>query len=414
MASDKLNALMLRTAPVGKHFDGGGLFFDVQPGGGRYWRMKYRFGELERLLAIGVYPEVSLAEARRRREQARACLRDGLDPMAARRAEQRHAAAQVANKFEALAREWILVKGKRWTQDYRVAVLDHLEKDAFPKLGRMPVSEITPGDILGVVRAVEARGALTVAARVLGWIRNVLTYGVITGRLTVNPARDLQQALVPREQGHHAALPFEEVGTFLPALDTHPGKLETRIALELVVHTFLRSQEVRLARWSEFDPDAWNLAVKEQQYWWIPGARMKMRRDHMVPLSRHVRRLLARLHPLTGQGEFLFPHRYGGKGMSKSGLRKAMAHTGFTEATVHGFRALASTELNERGFREDAIERQLAHVQINKVRRIYNRAKYRQERCDIMTMWSELLEQEKQTVAMMRHLKAIALEPQPA
>ena len=258
------------------------------------------------------------------------------------------------------------------------------------------------------MRIVEARGALDYAGRLLRLIVRALNYAVATGRLVSNPARDLREALIPPEHGQHAALPFEDVGTFLLALDGHPGKLETRIALEMVEHTFVRSQEMRLARWAEFDAGAWNPDLSGRKYWRIPGGRMKMRRDHLVPLSPHVRQLLARLHPLTGHGEFLFPHRYGGdRGLSKSGLRKAMAHTGFTEATVHGFRALASTELNGRGFHADAIERQLAHVEKNRSRRPYNRAEYLKERCELMDVWSDLLVQEKQTVEVLQRLKEI-------
>jgi integrase len=408
VATNKLNSIQVRNVGPGKHFDGGGLFLDVKASGRRYWRMKYHYGGVERLLALGVYPEVSLAEARQRHADARACLRQGKDPMAVRRAEQRDIAAQVANKFEPLCREWVQVKGARWTEDYRQSILDQFEKDAFPKLGGIPVAELLPADILEVIRVVEGRGALNFAGRLLRLIVRALNYAVATGRLVSNPARDLREALIPPEHGQHAALPFEDVGTFLAALDAHPGKLETRIALEMVVHTFVRSQEMRLARWVEFDAQAWDPSVSGRKYWRIPGPRMKMRRDHVVPLSPHVRRLLARLHPLTGQGEFLFPHRYGGdRGISKSGLRKAMAHTGFTEATVHGFRALASTELNGRGFHADAIERQLAHVEKSKSRRAYNRAEYLKERCELMDVWSDLLTQEKQTAEVLQRLKEI-------
>jgi integrase len=410
VATEKLNALRIRNAGPGKYFDGGGLFLDVQARGQRYWRMKYRFGGVERLLALGVYPEVGLAEARQHHEQARACLRDGKDPMAVRQAAEREAAARVGNKFEAVCREWVKVKGAQWSSVHRQAILEQLERDAFPRLGRIPVAELLPMDILETIRVVEARGAVDSAGRLLRRITRALNYAVATNRLVSNPARDLRDALMTPARGRHAALPFEDVGKFLVALETHPGNLETRIALEMIVHTFVRSQEMRLARWSEFDAGAWDPDLRGRKYWLIPGGRMKMRKDHVVPLSPHVRKLLQRLYPLTGHGEFLFPHRYGGdRGMSRSGLRKAMAHTGFTEATVHGFRALASTELNERGFREDVIERQLAHVEKRKCRRAYNRAEYLEERCELMDAWSNLLQADKETVSMLFRLKEAAL-----
>ena len=231
MATDKLNAIQVRNAEPGKHFDGGGLFLDVKASGKRYWRMKYRFGGIERLLALGVYPEVGLAEARQRHADARACLRQGKDPMAVRRAERRDVAAQATNKFEPLCREWVKVKGARWSEDYRQSILDQFETDAFPKLGGIPIAELLPADILDVVRAVEARGALNYAGRLLRLIVRVLNYAVATGRLVSNPARDLREALIPPEHGQHAALPFEDVGTFLLALDrAGPGNLNSPIS----------------------------------------------------------------------------------------------------------------------------------------------------------------------------------------
>ncbi len=271
MATEKLNALQVRNAGPGKYFDGGGLFLDVQARGQRYWRMKYRFGGVERLLALGVYPEVSLAEARQHHEQARACLRDGKDPMAVRQAAEREAAARVGNKFEAVCREWVKVKGAQWSSVHRQAILEQLERDAFPRLGRIPVAELLPMDILETIRVVEARGAVDSAGRLLRRITRALNYAVATNRLVSNPARDLRDALMTPARGRHAALPFEDVGKFLVALETHPGNLETRIALEMIVHTFVRSQEMRLARWSEFDADAWDPDLRGRKYWLIPG-----------------------------------------------------------------------------------------------------------------------------------------------
>ncbi len=411
MAIDKLNANQIRNARCGKHFDGAGLFLQVLASGNRYWRMKYYYGGREKLIAFGVYPEVSLAEARQRRDEARTLLRQGRDPVMARRAERREAVARASNNFETVCLEWVRVKGYRWSEGHRLGVISQMENDVFPRLGCTSVAELTPADILFTVRQVERRGAFDSAGRLLQRIRSVLNYAVATGRLVSNPARDLRNVLIPPERGQHAAMAFGEVGGFLATLDRYPGNPETRIALEMLVHTFVRSQEVRLARWSEFDPGAWDPKADGRKYWRIPAERMKKRREHVVPLSPQVRELLAQLRRFTGNGELLFPHRSGGgQAMTKSGLRKAMAYAGFQgEATIHGFRAQASTELNERGFHADAIERQLAHEEANKSRRAYNRASYLEERCKMMDAWSGLLACEKRTAAMLLRLKEGAM-----
>lgn len=280
MATDKLTAAFVRIAPVGKHFDGHGLFFDVRENGSRYWRLKYRYAGRERLLACGSYPEVSLAEARRRREAARAKLREGIDPVEARRQEQAEIAGRVANSFESVTREWIRVRGARWTERHRKNVLAQMERDAFPKLGRRPVAGLTSVEVLAVLRDVESRGALDSTGRLCQRIRMALNYAVITGRIESNPVRDLDGALISPERGHHAALPWSMVPAFLKALASYPGNPETRIALNLILLTFVRSGELRGARWSEFEPGSLDAPGERLPLWTIPAQRMKCRRDH--------------------------------------------------------------------------------------------------------------------------------------
>lgn len=392
MALDKLTALVVRTAPPGKYFDGGSLYLDVQKSGARYWRMKYHYGKRERLLALGVYPEVSLAEARKRRETAKAQLRDGIDPIEAKRQEVIAAAVRLTNSFESVCREWVEVRGVRWTQRHRDNVIAQFERDAFPKLGARPVTALTATEILPVLRKVESRGSLDSAGRLLQRIRKALNYAVATSRIASNPVRDLDGALTPPTRGHHAALPWPQVPVFLKALKNYPGNPETRIALHLILLTFVRSGELRGARWQEFEPGFLDATEDQMPLWTIPAERMKSRREHLVPLAPQVVALFRELHALTGRGEFVLPHRTrAAEGMGDSALREAMHRLGFGSYTVHGFRALASTELNGLGFRPDVVERQLAHVEANRVRAAYHRTDYLGDRRTMMRKWTDLV-----------------------
>src|SRR5690606_18747053 len=299
MATDKLTAARVRTAATGKHFDGGGLYLEVTPGGSRLWRLKYRFSGREKRLALGAFPEVGLAEARRRRDEARAHLRDGRDPSEVRRSDRVAAAVRASNSFEAVAREWIATRGARWSERHRENLTAQLERDAFPKLGGRPVAELSPAEILTVLRAVERRGALDSAGRLLQRIRGVLNFAVATARCDTNPARDLDGALTPPTRCHFAALPLSKVGEFLQALDAYPGQPETRLALYLLLLTVTRSGELRAARWDEFDLAAVVVRGEAASVWTIPAARMKNRRPHLVPLAPRVVELLGELRRLT-------------------------------------------------------------------------------------------------------------------
>lgn len=393
MATNKLTSARVRTAPVGKHFDGDGLYLEVLPNDSRLWRLKYRFGGKEKRLALGALHEVGIAEARRRRDEARAHLRDGRDPSEVRRAVRVAAVVRAANSFEAVAREWIATRGVCWSERHRENLLAQLERDAFPKLGGRPVSELSPTEILSVLRDVERRGSLDSAGRLLQRIRGVLNFAVATGRAESNPARDLNGALTPPMRRNFAALPLARVGAFLAALDDYPGQPETRIALHLLLLTFVRSGELRGARWIEFDLAAKDDHGQAAPTWSIPAERMKNRRPHVVPLAPKVVELLGQLRELSGHGEFLFPHRVRPRTpMGDSTLLAGLQRMGFGDVTAHGFRALASTELNGLGFRPDAIERQLAHVEANKIRSAYHRTTYLDERRTMMIAWADMIE----------------------
>jgi len=407
MPSDKLTDSKIRQAKPAdkpyKLFDGGGLFLMVQPGGSKLWRLKYRFGGKEKLFALGSYDKgVSLKRAREERDKARNQLVEGIDPSAAKK-EVKHAERdQAENTFRAVALEWAETYGARWTESHRERVIASLEMDAFPALGYLHIKEITPPMVLEVIRAVESRGALDVASRVLQRTSAVFRYGIQTGRLTYNPAADMKGVLKTRKVEHRAAISRDELPDFLKKLDSYPGDLETKLALRLIMLTFVRTGELRGARWEEFDLD--------QGEWRIPAERMKMRAPHIVPLSPQSLAVIEELQPVTGQFNFLFPsQRDRRKPISENTLIYALYRLGYHKrATVHGFRALASTILNETGFRPDVIERQLAHVERNRVRAAYHRSEYLEERRRMMNWWGAYIE------SMSKDQKVVLLRRKPA
>ncbi|MDA8163665.1 MAG: integrase arm-type DNA-binding domain-containing protein [Desulfobacteraceae bacterium] len=393
MPTDKLTDPRVRQAKPGKKayklFDGGGLYLQVSPQGSKLWRLKYRFGGKEKLLSIGSYDKgISLKRAREERDKARELLAEGIDPAAAKQQAKHAERERVENSFRALALEWAETYGARWTESHRHQVMASLEADAFPSLGELPVKEITPPMVLEVIRAVEGRGALDVASRVLQRTNAVFRYAIHTGRATYNPAADMQGVLKTRKVEHRAAISRAELPELLQRLDAYPGDPITKLALKLIMLTFVRSGELRGARWEEFD--------LEQQEWRIPAERMKMRAPHIVPLSAQALAVLEELKAFTGRFPLLFPsQRDFGKPVSENTMLYALYRLGYHKrATVHGFRALASTILNETGFRPDVIERQLAHVERNKVRAAYHRSEYLEERRKMMGWWGAFIERQ--------------------
>ena len=407
MLTDKLTDPKIRQAkPADKSyklFDGGGLFLLVQPSGSKLWRLKYRFGGKEKLLAIGSYDKgVSLKKAREERDKARDQLVEGIDPGASRKNEKHAEREQAENTFRAIALNWAETYGARWTESHRARVVTSLESDAFSVLGDLPIKEITPPMVLSVIRAVESRGALDVASRVLQRTSAIFRYAIQTGRAIYNPAADMKGVLKTRKVEQRSTISRGELPEFLKKLDSYSGDLITKLALRLIVLTFVRTGELRGARWEEFDVD--------QGEWRIPSERMKMRSPHIVPLSPQALAVVGEIRPLTGHLDLLFPsQRDQRKPISENTLLYALYRLGYHKrATVHGFRALASTILNESGFRPDIIERQLAHAERNKIRAAYHRSEYLEERQKMMDWWGACLE------SMAHGQKVVLFRRQPA
>jgi integrase len=387
MASDtgKLTALGIKAAGLGKHFDGGGLFLQVTPAG-RYWRMKYRHGGRERLLSFGVHPEVPLAEARKRRDAARDLLRDGRDPSAERKANKARATLSAANTFGAIAAEWIEMQRAKLAL-VTLTKAQWLLGMASP-LDSLPMTTITAPDVLAVLRPIEAGGKHETARRVKQRIGQVFRYAIATGRAERDPTADLRGALTPVTTTARAALTDPaDVATLLRTINTYGGQPATQAALKLAPLLFARPGNLRAMEWGELDLDA--------AMWRIPAGKMKMREAHAVPLATQAVAILRELEPLTGRGRYCFPSlRTGDRPMSENTVNGALRRLGFDKDTMtgHGFRAMASTRLNEMGWKPDVIERQLAHAERNAVRAAYNRAQYMAERTTMMQAWADYLD----------------------
>jgi integrase len=375
-------------------FDGGGLYLEISPAGGRWWRLKYRHGGKEKRLSLGTYPDTSLKQARERRDEARRLLADGLDPGEERKANKAEAQLEADRAFKAVALAWMQHSGARWGERTRGMVLASLTADAFPKLGTRAIGSIRAADVIEVVQAVEARGAGDTAARVLQRIRAVFRYAVVHQGLTTNPTLDVKadEVLKPRRVTHRAALPESELSTFLAKLDAYDGDPATAGALRLLLLTVVRPGELRGACWSEIDLAA--------QRWRIPAARMKMKTEHLVPLSRQAVTVLRQAEQLrqaaagSGEPDLVFPSPYYvGKALSENTLNSALARMGFKGiVTAHGFRALFSTVANECGHDPDVIERHLAHAERNEVRAAYHRAAYIDARAALVQWWADYLD----------------------
>ncbi|EAQ81490.1 tyrosine-type recombinase/integrase [Blastopirellula marina] len=370
-----------------KIFDAGGLFLWVQPSGGKWWRYKYRFAGKEKLLALGSYPDISLADARERHALARKVLASGNDPGEVKKDAKRLALLNSVTTFEALAREWCESRRHKWVTSYGEAMLTRLESHVFPKIGSRPIADITAPELLAVLRIVESTGALDLAQRLLQASGQIFRYAIATGRAERNPAVDLRGALKPPVRKHQAYLKADELPEYLQKLDAYDGSLQTKLALKFLLLTFVRTGELRGAEWKEINLD--------EAVWRIPAERMKMRSPHIVPLSRQAVDVLRELHPLTGQWRFVFPNQHKPSGcMSENTMLFGLYRMGYhSKATGHGFRSTASTILNEHGFSPDVIERQLAHVERNQVRAAYNHAQYLPERREMMQWWADFIDQ---------------------
>jgi integrase len=372
---------------IKKISDGKGLSLVVYPNGSKYWVYRYRYLGREKTLSLGVYPDVTLADARLKLIDARKLVSDGHDPSETRKAVKRQALVSAENSFEAIAREWMAAKSAGWTPRYTGFLNKRLENDLFPKLGSRPIKDITAPELLSVVRIIEKRGATELAGRAIQYCGQIFMYGIATGRADRNPAADLKGALKTHVKKHFAHLKAIELPDFLKRLKVYGGHLQTKLAVTLLMLTFVRTTELRGATWDEIDLD--------KAEWRIPAERMKMRLGHIVPLSRQAVATLKELQRLNGQWKFVFPNPHKPiKYMSENAVLYALYRMGYHNRTTgHGFRHTASTILNESGlFHSDVIERQLAHVQGNKIRGVYNHAEYLPERRKMMQWWADYLD----------------------
>jgi integrase len=371
--------------------DDGGMYLLLKPNGGRYWRMDYRFGGKRRTLAFGVYPTVTLSDAREHRQEARRLLAQNIDPGLAKKAGKRAGRFRGENTFEAVAREWLDNQRHRLAPRYYGLLLARLKADIFPQIGSRPVAEIDAPELLEALKKVEKRGVIETARRLRQTCGQIFRYAAASGRAKRDPSSDLRGALKsPGRPRGHKAMPHDELPKFLNALGTYEGDMRTRLALKLMVLTFARTTELRAARWSEIE----NLEGS-QPLWRIPAERTKMKREHVVPLAPQAVNLLRELRALQGSdaSQFLFPSPSREGHMSNNTMLYALYRMGYhSRATVHGFRTMASTLLNEMGFRPDVIERQLAHQEQNAVRAAYNRAEYLSERRAMMKQWADCLD----------------------
>ncbi|HWR03347.1 MAG TPA: integrase arm-type DNA-binding domain-containing protein, partial [Humidesulfovibrio sp.] len=364
-----------------------GLYLEIPPRGSKRWRLRYWIKSKENRLSLGVYPEVSLKEARELRDEARKLIAKGIDPSAVRKGEVAQATEE-ATTFELVARQWHEKFTPSWTPGHAARILTSLEKDAFPWIGPKAIRSILPPEVLSVARRVESRGAVETAHRLVGNIGMVFRYAVASGLADSDPTRDLRGALSPTNEKHHASITEPgAVGELLRTIDTYKGSLITRCALKLAPLVFVRPGELRHAEWSEI-----NMETKE---WRIPAAKMKMRAQHIVPLSEQAVAVLEEISPLTGSGRYVFPgERTSSRPMSENTVNAALRRLGYSrdELTGHGFRSMASTLLNEQGWNRDAIERQLAHAERNNVRAAYNFAEFLPERRKMMQSWADYLD----------------------
>ena len=392
-----LTAVKLRNVePKKKPFklaDGGGLHLLVTPTGSAYWRLKYRVAGKEKVLALGVYrdaegtEQVSLAEARGRRDDAKREMRDGKDPGAEKQSRKRASKVAQRTSFRAVAEEWIKKQRNVLDAAHADSVERSIELNLYPDLGKRPVAEIEAPELLAVLRKIESRGAHEIRSRVQQRASAVFRYGIANGYCQRDPAADLRGAFTPPKVTHCAALTAKELPTFFEKLAVYDGERRTQLAIRFLALTMVRTGELRGAEWSEFD-----LAAAE---WRIPAERMKMGEPHIVPLSRQAIAILKELAGLAKGSPYVFPQTANpAKMMSENTILYALYRMGYhSRATGHGFRATASTILNEIGWNPDVIERQLAHQERNKVRRAYNRATHLPERKKMMQAWADMLDE---------------------
>lgn len=378
--------------------DGAGMFLLVTPAGGKLWRLKYRIDGREKLLSIGTYPEIGLSDARKRRDEARAMIAVGKDPSREKQRDKLRSRIQAADTFTAIADEYCAKRRRDGEKGWATATAtrsEYLLSLLNSSIGRTAIADIEPADILGAIRKIESKGNLESARRTLQLASMVFRYAVATARLPSDPTRDLRGALTAPTVTHYGAITdVRRVGELLRAIDGYEGQGYTKLAMQIAPHVFVRPGELRHADWSEVDLDG--------ALWTIPAEKMKMRKAHYVPLSSQAATLFKKVKSITGPQGYVFPSiRSRTRAMSENTINAGLRRLGYTsqEMTAHGFRAMASTLLNESGkWHPDAIERALAHADSDKVRAAYHRGAHWQERVEMAQWWSDYLDELKQAV----------------
>ena len=355
---------------------------------GKYFRLDYRFQGKRKTMALGVYPEMALKEARIRRDEARKLLQNDIDPMAHRKEIKAVKIEQTENNFESIALEWFSKNKASWKPGHSRTIIQRLKNNVFPWLGNMPIAEITASDLLLILRRIEERGAIETAHRIKQISSQIFRYAIATGRADRDPSADLRGALPPTNPKHMAAIiEPKKAGGLLRAIEGYEGHIVTKSALALAPLVFVRPGELRQAEWSE--------VTLEMAEWRIPAEKMKKKLPHIVPLSFQAIAILQNLQPFTGDGQYVFPSpRSSARPMSNNALLAALRRMGYSkeEMSVHGFRTMASTLLHELSWPSDIIERQLAHIERNSVKAAYNHAQHLPERRKMMQAWADYLD----------------------
>lgn len=377
-----------RAKPADKTYtksDGNGLSLQIEPNGAKGWRFRYRFEGKAKLLSLGTYPKVSLSEARKKRDEAQDLLNSGINPSDSRKEKKLAQQDRLANTFEAISREWYQRRYDLWAESYRTEMIATFEKDVFPYIGHRPIDVITPMELMGVLRRLEERGATEKMRKVRQRCGEVWKYAIATGRAISNPAPDLASVMMPHKKEHYAHLEASELPEFLSTLQGYTGNILVKLAMKLLILTGVRPGELRKAEWAEFD--------FERAVWEIPEEKMKMRRPHLVPLSKQALIILEELKPMTKGGMYVFPGRIQkSKPISDMSLNVMIRRIGYGgRATGHGFRHTLSTILHEQGFNSAWIELQLAHVDKNSIRGTYNHALYLEDRRGMMQWYADYI-----------------------
>ncbi|EAA8037529.1 tyrosine-type recombinase/integrase [Salmonella enterica] len=378
-----------RSKPKDKPYtlnDGNGLSLLIEPNGSKGWRLRYRFSGKAKLMSLGTYPNVALADARTARDEAKKLIAGGIDPAEVRKAKKREIESRFGNTFEGIAREWYEKRFDRWSPSYAEEMIETFEKDVFPYIGSRPIAEIKPMELLAVLSVLNDRGATEKLRKVRQRCGEVFRYAVITGRAEYNPAPDLVSAFAPHKKEHYAFLKTDELPEFFRILNTYTGSLIVKLAMKLLILTGVRPGELRQAEWCEIDFN--------NRLWEVPKERMKMRRPHCVPLPEQALNILEQLKPMTGHYQYIFPGRiHHSKPMSEMAMNVLIRRIGYAgRVTGHGFRHTMSTILHDQGYNTAWIETQLAHVDKNSIRGTYNHAQYLDGRREMLQWYADYMD----------------------